>query len=301
MSKPTHAMFESFRLRLQNTRDVAGIFGARSRDRKSSIGKRSWGCDSRLVGSALTWSRIGIMVSIVILRAGDPPPSVAERRGTFFDFITRSAGGRAGVSWSEHDVRTDAPLPSLHAADGFVMTGSSSSVTERAPWMLRAEAWLRDLHAAERPFFGICFGHQMLAQALGGVVAKNPRGREIGTIRVDLHHGAEHDPVFVGLPRTAVVNATHQDSVTALPPGARLLASSDKEPHAAFAIGEHIRCVQFHPEFDGEIMKGYVRARAHLLAQEGFDADAIHDDAKDTEHGPAMLKNWVDALARRGR
>ncbi len=235
------------------------------------------------------------MVRIVILRAEDPPPSVSERRGTFFDFITRAASG-AGVSWAEHDVRTDAPLPDPRAADGFVMTGSSSSVTERAPWMLRTEELLRELVRLERPFFGICFGHQMLAQALGGEVKKNPRGREIGTIRVKVLEPGRADPVFAGLPAEAIVNATHQDTVTALPPGARVLASSDLEPHAAYAIGDAVRCVQFHPEFDGDIMKGYVRARAHLLAQEGLDADAIHDAAIDTAHGPAMIQNWISTV-----
>ncbi len=235
------------------------------------------------------------MVRIVILRAGDPPPSVSERRGTFFDFITRAASG-AGVSWAEHDVRTDAPLPDPRAADGFVMTGSSSSVTERAPWMLRTEELLRELVRLERPFFGICFGHQMLAQALGGEVKKNPRGREIGTIRVKVLEPGRADPVFAGLPAEAIVNATHQDTVTALPPGARVLASSDLEPHAAYAIGDAVQCVQFHLEFDGDIMKGYVRARAHLLAQEGLDADAIHDAAIDTAHGPAMIQNWISTV-----
>ena len=78
-------------------------------------------------------------------------------------------------------------------------------MTERAPWMLRAEALVRGIERARVPLLGICFGHQMIAQALGGEVRKNPRGREIGTVRVTRRLD---DPLFAGLPRTFDVNAT---------------------------------------------------------------------------------------------
>src|SRR5688500_6067433 len=116
-------------------------------------------------------------MKLIVLRAGDAAPPVAARRGEFFSWIVREAGA-ADATWVEHDIRKDGSLPSPKDADGFIITGSSSSVTERAPWMLRAEELFRDIHAAKTPLFGICFGHQIIGQALGGEVAKNPRGRE---------------------------------------------------------------------------------------------------------------------------
>jgi GMP synthase (glutamine-hydrolysing) len=202
----------------------------------------------------------------------------------------RTVGAVWGGGWEIHDVRTDAPLPTIAAAAAFVMTGSSSSVTERAPWMLRAEAFIRELAAAEVPFFGICFGHQLAAQALGGEVALNPRGREIGTVRV---RQLAEDAIFDGVGRELAVNATHKDTVARLPEGARVLAASELEPTQAFAIGRAIRCVQFHPEIDGDAMRGYVEARAHLITEEGGDAEAIRARSVDAPDGEETLRNFV--------
>ncbi len=227
---------------------------------------------------------------IVILRAGDAAPPVAARYGQFAGWIQRTAGAEWQGAWQEIDVRTDAPLPSVDGAAAFVMTGSSSSVTERAPWMLRAEAFVREIAEVGAPFLGLCFGHQLAATALGGEVAKNPRGREIGTVSV---HCLGADPLFDGLGPNIAVNATHVDSVTRLPAGARLLAASELEPTQAFALGEAMRCVQFHPEFDGNAMRAYIEARAHLIAAEGGDAEALLAKATDCPQGEAVLRNFV--------
>src|SRR5262249_54178961 len=152
----------------------------------------------------------------------------------------------------------------------IIITGSISSVTERAPWMLRAEAYIREIAAAETPLLGICFGHQLMAQALGGEVQKNPRGREMGTVELSV---ADDDPLFDGLPRSIPVNATHVDSAVTLPPGARVLARTALEDHAVVAFGPAARGVQLHPEIDGAVMRGYIGVRRPILLEEGFDAD----------------------------
>jgi len=162
--------------------------------------------------------------------------------------------------------------------------------------MLRAEALVREIAQVETPLFGICFGHQLIAQALGGEVAKNVRGREIGTIRVKR---VAEDAIFENVGVELAANATHMDSVTRLPDGARLLASSELEPTQAFAIGKAIRGVQFHPEIDGDAMRAYVAARAHLIAAEGGDAEAIRARSADAPHAEQTLRNFVRAFAVR--
>jgi GMP synthase (glutamine-hydrolysing) len=190
----------------------------------------------------------------------------------------------------EVDARSANSFDEARGAAGYLVTGSSSSVTERATWMLRTEAFLRDLVKEEAPVLGICFGHQILAQALGGEVAKNPRGREIGTVSVAR---SEDDPLFEGIGAAFLANMSHMDTVAQLPRGARVLARTDLDPVAAYALGPRARCVQFHPEFDGDVMRGYVRARAHLITREGSDPDAIHARATDTPDGARLLRNFV--------
>lgn len=191
-------------------------------------------------------------------------------------------------------------LPDPRDADCFIMTGSSSSVTERAPWMLRVEDLLRRIIDRQVPFFGICFGHQLLAEALGGKVEKNPLGREIGTIEVRMKSGvsADSDPILTNLPSSFTANATHVDAVVKLPPQARVLAETSLDPNAIYVVGETAKCVQFHPEFDGDAMRGYVEARAHLITAEGLDADQIHRRTVDTPQGADTLRNFLRFVNR---
>ena len=234
-------------------------------------------------------------MKLIVLRAGDVVPALAATRGELLDLIRETVGDAWSGGWAEVDVRTDAPLPDPSSAAGFIMTGSSASVTERAPWMLRAEAHIRAIAAARVPFFGICFGHQMLAQALGGEVAKNPRGREVGSVFLDR---LELDPIMQGLPPRFSVNATHVDTVVRLPPDARRLGSTTLEANAAFAIGENIRGVQFHPELDASAMRAYVVARSEGIMEDGLDPEKISAGVVESPENGAVLRNFVLHLVR---
>ncbi|MCS6899029.1 MAG: gamma-glutamyl-gamma-aminobutyrate hydrolase family protein, partial [Polyangiaceae bacterium] len=142
------------------------------------------------------------------------------------------------------------------------------------------------------PLLGICFGHQIIACAGGGTVARNPRGREIGTIEVQL---LENDPLFEGLPKRFLANATHVDTVTQLPPGARLLAISTLDASAAYALGS-ARCLQFHPEIDGDFMRSLLEVRRPILEAEGFVVDSMIERVSDTPSGAVILRNFVRGL-----
>lgn len=232
---------------------------------------------------------------ITILVAGNTVPAVAARRGDFDRWIREQTGDAWAGEWKSVEVRGDgAVLPGPRDADAFVITGSSSSVTERAPWMLRAEGFIREIVSARTPLFGICFGHQMVAQALGGEVTKNPRGREIGTARVDR---IADDPIFAGLPRTFDVQATHVDSVARLPQGARVLATTSLDPYAAFAVGPLVKAVQFHPEFDADVIRGYLTARAEIIRKEGLDPESLLANVHDGTRGRDILRNFAKLVA----
>lgn len=231
---------------------------------------------------------------IAILTAGEPPPEIAARRGRFDRWIGEQAGPIAPGRWRVHDIRGASPLPGPRDAEAFVITGSSSSVIERAPWMLRAEELVTRIADANVPLLGICFGHQMIAQALGGRVERNPKGREIGTVRVTR---VADDPVFAGLPRAFDVNATHVDAVTRMPPGGEVLATTALDRVSALRVGRFVRGVQFHPEFDADVMRRYLRARAHLVREEGGDPDALRARVHGGVRGRDILRNFVRWVA----
>jgi GMP synthase (glutamine-hydrolysing) len=161
--------------------------------------------------------------------------------------------------------------------------------------MLRAEELLRQIAAARVPMLGICFGHQMIAQALGGEVRRNPFGREIGTVRLTR---TADDPVFAGLPRVLDVHETHVDAVVRLPPGGQVLATTSLDPAAVFRVGGLIRGVQFHPELDADIMRGYVAGRMQIIRDEGGDPEGICGRIHDRTLGHEVLRNFLRLVER---
>jgi len=230
---------------------------------------------------------------LLVLFTGTTVPSVKELHGDF-DAQFRAAIGDAWQGpWATADARDpEASLPAYDSVAGVIVTGSSSSVTDRdrEPWMPRLEAWLRGAVAAEVPVLGVCFGHQILASALGGEVRKNPRGRAIGSRSV---RRVGDDPLLKGVPETFSVNVSHRDHVAVPPPNATTLISADHDDMHAFAAGPWVRAVQFHPEFHDEIVRGYIAARREILAGEGLDPDALHRDVVDAPHARRVLRNFV--------
>lgn len=224
---------------------------------------------------------------------GRPLPVTEARRGGYAELI-REAVGEEGPSLLALDGRAD--LPDLGGFSGVIVTGSPASVTERAPWMLAAEARLRSAVSAGTPVLGICFGHQMLSQALGGKVEKNPRGREIGTVALRL---VADDPLLDSAQDPFSVNMTHVDSVLEPPPGARVLASSALEPHAVLRLAERAWSVQFHPEIDAEVMLDYVDGRRQAILEEGLDASRIRSEVGAGEAGREVLRRFL-AVVRAG-
>ncbi|MCB9578093.1 MAG: glutamine amidotransferase [Polyangiaceae bacterium] len=233
------------------------------------------------------------MKPLGILVTGVPVPLAQERRGSFVDMIRAALadGGPRPIVAFQADA--DDALPAAADLGALLITGSAASVTERAPWMLRGEAWLAGVVAAGLPVFGLCFGHQMLAQALGGRVTANPRGREIGTVTI---RRVADDELLSD--STFDANMTHVDSVVELPPGARRIGESDLDPNAAIRFGPRVWGVQFHPEFDATTLRAYVRQRADVLQREGFAPEALEAAASDAPRSRALLARFVARFAQ---
>lgn len=206
--------------------------------------------------------------------------------------IRLAAGGAWQGPWAELDARSGEPWPEISA---LIVTGSSASVTERAPWILETESRLRTLVGAGVPVFGICFGHQLLGQALGGRVTQNPRGRQIGTVEAEV---TGDDTLIDRARRPFRVNTSHRDVVVELPRGARVLGRTPKDPHAFVRFAEHVFGVQSHPEWDAATMRAYLEERRDVLAEEGFDVDTMLAETDDAEPGRSVLGRFVESVAR---
>lgn len=229
------------------------------------------------------------MRPIVILKTGSTSPR-SFPRGDYEDWL-REGLGAAEVRVCR--LSDGEALPPAELPRAVVITGSSAMVTERREWSERAAAWLPEVVARETPVLGVCYGHQLLAHAFGGEVGLNPRGREIGTIEVDLQPAAAHDPLLGGLGPTLVVSASHRQSVLRLPEGARHLAGNAMDPHQAFAVGPRAWGLQFHPEWSHEVARVYVEERVAQLRDEGLDPDALLASVRPSNDGPTILRRFA--------
>lgn len=230
---------------------------------------------------------------ILIVKTGTVVPDVAERRGDFEDLFAEGMGvGRDALRVV--NVHRDEALPPPDAPDAVVVTGSAAMASGHDAWSDRTATWLAEATRAGTPILAVCYGHQLLAMGHGGAVGKNPRGREIGTIEVRPTPEAADDPLFANLPAPLRMQATHLESVLALPAAAVRLAGNAADPHQAFRMGDRAWGVQFHPELDSDIIRAYIARRREALAREGLDPDALMATAADSDHGRRLLRRFAE-------
>jgi len=161
------------------------------------------------------------------------------------------------------------PLPDKDWA-GIIVTGSGSSVFDPDPWIRAAGDFLKRAAEKGSRIYGVCFGHQLIAQTFGGKVERCAGGWELGTAPIRILPDACDDELFAGVPVTFVAQQTHRDVVSELPPGAVRLAENDHARVQAFRLGERVWGTQFHPEFSRGLMDDMVNCLAADLAEEKF-------------------------------
>ena len=229
---------------------------------------------------------------LVILKTGRTLPSLLKQYGDFEEWIIAKMA-IAHESITVVDVVHKSPFPDFKKVLGVIITGSHAMVTERHDWIERMAEWVQKAVTIEIPLLGICFGHQLLAYALGGEVGDNPYGHEIGTMEVTLNQNGVLNTLFAELPNPVLVQVSHTQSVVRLPENATLLAYSNKDPHQAFVIGEKSWGVQFHPEFNARIVTGYIRHMRETLIKNRQDPDEILKHCEDTPFGTQILCRFL--------
>lgn len=226
---------------------------------------------------------------LAIWTTGRPVPRAESARGSFFSMITR--GLRQGYAGEFLDVQAEhaESYPVPREVCGIVVSGSPARIGTRDPWMLRAMDALRVAHAHGTPILGICFGHQLLGEALGGSVTPNPNGREIGTVDLEVH---TQDRLLDGITAPPIVVMTHLDSIVTIAQSTTLLGSTGLDRHAALRFSETTWGVQFHPEMDEEVVGHYIEDRRAEIEAEGLNPDRILRQRRPSEYGKQLLSRF---------
>ncbi|CUH67711.1 GMP synthase [glutamine-hydrolyzing] [Thalassovita gelatinovora] len=188
-------------------------------------------------------------MKIGILQTGHAPDEVKGELGDYATMFARLLQGH-GFDYETFNVVDNEFPTSVDAADGWLITGSKHGVYEDHDWIAPLESFIRDVKASGKPMIGVCFGHQIIAQALGGQVEKFDGGWIAGP--QSYRFGGDE----------VVLNAWHQDQVITPPEGAKVLASNDSCANAALLYGDTILTVQPHPEFTTRMMEGLLQHRA---------------------------------------
>jgi len=192
-------------------------------------------------------------MKLAILETGFPPGDLAERFGDYPAMFARLLGD--GFDVDTFDVQAG-ELPDPAAYDAVLITGSPAGVYEDLPWIAPLMDFIRSANAAR--MVGVCFGHQVMAEALGGHVVKSEKGWGAG-----LHHyQVEHVEPWLDGAGSIAIPASHQDQVVVQPPHTEIVATSEFTPYAALAWTDRPAIsFQFHPEFSPAFAKALITER----------------------------------------
>jgi GMP synthase (glutamine-hydrolysing) len=232
------------------------------------------------------------VIGLLICQPGDKLPELTRTPGDFADWVLGGMGVPASQAQVVRPHRGE-PLPPARQLGALVVTGSAAMVNDPDPWIRLTGDWLGRVVASGIPVLGICFGHQLLAHALGGRVDYRGDGVEVGTVPLTLTGAAADDPLFTGLPRHLHVHVSHRQSVQRLPAGATLLGGSPQDPHHAWRIGANAWGVQFHPEFDAAIVAAHLDHYRSLLEQHGHDPEGLRQAIHDSPWGGRLLRRFA--------
>lgn len=197
-----------------------------------------------------------------------------------------------GVELTVYEVTRGQFPERLDAHDGWIVSGSRRSTYEDEPWIHELEDLVRRIVAQRRRLVGICFGHQMTAQALGGLVEPAEVGWGVGVKAFDVVAA----PAWMEPVEDFTILMSHRDQVTRLPEGAELIASADYCPVGAYRIDDHVFCVQGHPEFVPELSRILLAKRREVIGPEVADAAV---DTLDDPIDSARIVGWMAEFFRR--
>ncbi|MDH3650881.1 MAG: hypothetical protein OEQ53_14440 [Saprospiraceae bacterium] len=196
---------------------------------------------------------------IGLLECDHVPAHLRSIQGDYRDMFRRLF---PDLNFRDYDVVNNRFPQSVSDCEAYIATGSRYSVYDQQPWIKKLGELVQRIHAEGKYFVGICFGHQILAQALGGQVRKNEKGWCVGSHTFTLLEGPEW---MQPAKQSFNLLMSCQDQVTMLPPGSTLLAQADDCPTGMFQVGPKMLGVQGHPEYPKAFNQALMEERRHLI------------------------------------
>jgi len=192
------------------------------------------------------------------------------------------------LSFETYDVENQFYPKQMDDCDAYLITGSRYSVYDEELWIRRLEQYVRQLHEKKKKLIGICFGHQLIAQALGGKTKEQvEKGWGVGASYCDWKSKATW---LDEQPAAFTLWVSHRDQVTELPAQAVLLFGNEFCPIAGFQVGEHILTFQGHPEFTKQYLKALMMSRTESIGKEKLN-QAFNSLNSDTQH--LDVASWI--------
>lgn len=235
------------------------------------------------------------MSCVLIVKTGDAFPEVVDQYGDFETLFEQqlSTALPAHMTLQVWDAQRQLTAPALDSLTGIVITGSHSMVSDAEPWSEALKPWLQEALASDIPMLGVCYGHQLMAAAFGGISDYHPAGRESGTHTVRLTQAGQQDPLFRQLPKRFAAHLTHAQSVMQAPHGSTVLAHNSHNAHQALRYGPRQWSVQFHPEFTTPVMRAYIERQGAALRDQGEDPLTLSAGVTDCHEAASLLRRFL--------
>ncbi len=211
-------------------------------------------------------------------------PEFLEISGDYEDMFRRLFADHDDVEVVTYDAVNGELPEGPGEADAWLTTGSGHSVNDDEPWIRDLEDFVREVADAGVPFVGICFGHQLIAKALGGSVVKSDRGWGVGVQEVELSED-------LGWGDSYRLLTSYQDQVDSLPPGAEILGWNDHCPVSVMGVGSNILGLQGHPEFEPAYSQALMESRrGSVIPEATVDAGLA---TLSNEPDGSKLADWI--------
>lgn len=239
------------------------------------------------------WHEVYVIMKLGILKTDAVRPEWVADFGEYPDmFIGLLSQVDPEIEFAVYDVQQGEYPADIDEVDAYLMTGSKSSVYEDEPWIAALMAFVRELHARRKKLVGICFGHQLVAHALGGRAEKSHKGWGVGlhthTFTTTPHwHDGEHEDLDILV--------SHQDQVVEVAEGAEVLASSEFCENAVTQVGDHILTFQGHPEFIPEYASAIMNVRRETIGETAYETGM---NSLSGIHQGERVARWIDRFLR---